>query len=197
VFTRRPGNCWLPSPSTESKGTEKKRRKTVGDVDTAAPKLEPGIRKIDDKLLAKDIGKLVKDVSVYEGVAASKMKSMKALTTLANQIGADPEAAGGGSLTVDSFKAVTRKRAISMLVNAENSRIDENARESNDNNIRFYTKDEAAKIVDHLLAQSGRGGKLFVAEWDDISSEYIGLMLAAVKPDELQATFGQVICFRP
>ncbi|MEZ0314376.1 MAG: hypothetical protein ACAI38_21625 [Myxococcota bacterium] len=195
VLRRRPGGCWLPSPSTPTKREEAKRRKTVGDVDRPAAKPEPGMRKVDDKLLAKDIGKLVDDVSVYEGVAKRKMESIKALNKLAGQIGADPEAPGGGSLTVDTFKAVTAKRAVAMLCNAENSRMDESSREGD--NVRLYTKGEATKIVDHLLAQAGRGGKLYVAEWDDISSEYIGLMLAAVKPDQVQATFGQVISFRP
>ncbi len=193
VIKRRPGGCWLPSPSTPTKAEETKRRKTVGDVAQAAPKLEPGVRKVDDKVLAKSIGKLVDFVSLYEGVAASKMRTMSAIGKLAGQIGADPEAPGGGSLHVFEFEAITARRVMGKLCNAQNSHIEESQRQEKDGNVRFYTKAEAQKIVDHLLEKAGPGAKLYCAEWEDISSEYIGFMLAAVKPDQLQATFAQVI----
>ena len=196
VITRRPGGCWLPSPSTPTKGEQAKLRKTVGDVAKAAPKPEPGVRKVDDAVLAKSIGKLVNDVSLYEGVAGAKMQSMKAIGKLAAKIGADPEAPGGGSLHVDKFEAITASRAMAKLCKAESSRFEDGSREENESNTRYYTKAEAKKIVDHLLAQAGPRAKLYCAEWEDTSREYIGLMLAAVKPDQIQATFAQVISFR-
>ena len=100
------------------------------------------------------------------------------------------------ALTVRSFTKVTKERAIEILQKADTPQFGDFDRDNDDNNFQYYSPRDAKKLIDYLQSRADSNASIYVADWDNYSSENFGVVFAVPRAENSsEVTLAHVTLF--
>ena len=177
-------------PGTASKAS----KKAIGAETPSARAAKPSLYKLTDAQSAKVLGNtaLAAQCNIYHATTSEKSLA-KAFTASIAMIGqqqaGDPDSMT--SLHVDTLTKATRDEVFQALNQGASET------ETGGGMYQKYAPKEVGALLHYLDAVAGKGAQLYMATWSDISSEFLGSMIAVQSPSTKQLTFVQVITELP